>query len=192
MNYGDWKVRLEGSKSTARRRKRYPSGSSDPEGSSGGSSSYSHRNKRKRRYQNHSHEEFKKAIPPNFNGEINNGQEAKAWLLGMRKYFQVQDYFGNMKARVSIFNLIGRASIWWEHFRKVKILMKGRLCGSRYRSISSISTSLTSTMMIRLKSSISWDWDNKLVTMEEYANKFLELSRYVRYIIDEKWRSSVS
>ena len=25
-----------------------------------------------------------------------------------------------MKARVAIFNLIGRASIVWEHFRKVK------------------------------------------------------------------------
>ena len=50
-------------------------------------------------------------MTPAFNGEIANGQEAEAWLLGMRKYFQVQDYSGNMKARVDIFNLIGRASI---------------------------------------------------------------------------------
>ena len=55
-----------------------------------------------------------------FDGEVNNGQEAKAWLLGMRKYFQVHDYSGNMKTRVSIFNLNGRASIWWEHFKQVK------------------------------------------------------------------------
>ena len=48
------------------------------------------------------------------------GQEDEAWLLGMRKYFQVQDYSGNMKARVVIFNLTGRAPIWWEHFRQVK------------------------------------------------------------------------
>ena len=66
----------------------------------------------KRCYQNHSHDEFKKERPPNFNGEIKNGQEAESWLLGMRKYFQVQDYSRNMKARVSIFNLTGRASIW--------------------------------------------------------------------------------
>ena len=32
----------------------------------------------------------------------------------------MQDYFGNMKARVSIFNLNGRESIWWEHFKQVK------------------------------------------------------------------------
>ena len=117
MNSGDWTVRLEGSKSSTRRRKRYPSGSSDSERSTSSSSSSSHKNERKRHYQNHSHDEFKKARPPTFNGEIKNGQEAEAWLLGMRKYFQVQDYYGNMKARVAIFNLIGRESIWWEHFK---------------------------------------------------------------------------
>jgi hypothetical protein len=45
-----------------------------------------------------------------------------AWLLGMRKYFQVHDYFQNMKVslKMAIFNLNGRASIWWEHLRQVK------------------------------------------------------------------------
>ena len=66
------------------------------------SSSSSHRSKRKRHYQNISHDEFKNSKPLAFDGEVKNGQEAKAWLLGMRKYFQVQDYSGNMKARVAI------------------------------------------------------------------------------------------
>ena len=48
---------------------------------------------------------------PTFDGEIKTGQEAEAWFLGIKKYFQVQDYSGNMKARVSIFNLNGRESI---------------------------------------------------------------------------------
>ena len=48
-------------------------------------------------------------MPPTFNGELNSVQEAEAWILGMKKYFQVQDYFVNMKAMVSIFNLNGRA-----------------------------------------------------------------------------------
>ena len=73
MNYGDRTVRLEGSKSTAKRRNRSPSGSSDSEGSTSGSSSSSYRNERKRNYQNHSCDEFKKEIPPSFNGDINNG-----------------------------------------------------------------------------------------------------------------------
>ena len=120
MNSKDRTIRLEGSKSIARRRKRYPSGSSNSKGSTSGSSFSSHENKRNRCYQNHSCDEFKKERPPTFNGEIKNGQEAEAWLLGMRKYFQVQDYSGNMKARVAIFNFTRRESIWWDHFKKLK------------------------------------------------------------------------
>ena len=67
------------------------------------------------------------------NGEINTGQEAEAWLLGMRKFFQVQDYLGNMKARVAIFNLIGRASIWWEHFRKVKKINERKIVWKQFQ-----------------------------------------------------------
>ena len=64
--------------------------------------------------------EFKKEKPPTFDGEVKSSQEAKAWLLEMRKYFQAQDYSRNMKERVAIFNLNGRASIWWEHLMQVK------------------------------------------------------------------------
>ena len=74
MNSRDRTVRLEGGKSDTRRRKRSPSESSKYEGSIGDSSSSSHENERKRRYKNHSRDEFKKARPPTFNGEIKNGQ----------------------------------------------------------------------------------------------------------------------
>ena len=89
MNSGDQIVRPKGSKRSTRRRKRSPSRSSDSEISISGSISSSHKNDRKRHYQNHSCDEFKKARTPTFNGEIKNGQEAEAWILGMRKYFQV-------------------------------------------------------------------------------------------------------
>ena len=103
-----------------RRRKRTSSGSSDSEETSVGSSSPSHKSKRKSHYRNSSRDEFKKAKPSTFNGEIKTSQEAKAWLLGIKKYFQFQDYSRNMRERVSIFNLNGRASIWWENLRQVK------------------------------------------------------------------------
>ena len=47
-----------------------------------------------------------------FDGEVKTRQEVEAWLLQIKKYFQVQNYSGNMKERVSIFNMNGRASIW--------------------------------------------------------------------------------
>ena len=45
--------------------------------------------KRKRHYKNNSHGKFKKEKTPTFEGEVKYGKEAEAWLLGMRKYFQV-------------------------------------------------------------------------------------------------------
>ena len=52
----------------------------------------------------------------------------------MRKYFQVQDYSGNMKARVAIFNLTGRASIWWEHFRQVKNINERKIVWKQFQN----------------------------------------------------------
>ena len=88
MDSGHGTVKPKGSKSSTRRRRRYFSTYPNSEGSSGDSSSSSHKSKRKRRYRNNSWDEFKKAKPPMFDGEIKNDQEAKAWLLCMRKYFQ--------------------------------------------------------------------------------------------------------
>ena len=45
--------------------------------------------KKRRHHRDHSQDEFKKAKPPTFDGEIKTRQEAEAWLLGIKKYFQV-------------------------------------------------------------------------------------------------------
>ena len=120
---------------------------------------------------------------PTFNSKIKNDQEAEAWLLGTRKYFQVQDYSGNMKARVSIFNLTRRASIWWEYFRKVNKIRERKIVWKHFQ------------YFFKKKYLSDRYYDDKMKefhelrlgqqTMEEYENKFLEL-RHVRYIKDEK------
>ena len=97
---GQGTIKPEGSKSSTRRRRRTSSRSSDSEESSGDSRYYSHKSKRKRCHRDRSQDEFKKAKPPTFDGEVKTRQEAEAWLLGIKKYFQVQDYSVNMKARL--------------------------------------------------------------------------------------------
>ena len=102
----------------------------------------------------------------------------------MRKYFQVQDYSRSMKARVAIFNFTGRASIWWEHFRNVKKISERKIVWKQFQKF------------FRQKYLSDRYYDGKIkefhelrlgkLTMEEYANKFLELLRYVRYIKNEK------
>jgi hypothetical protein len=75
---------------------------------------------------------LKKAKPPSFDGEIKKGEEAKAWLLGLKKYFRVHDFSENLKARVATFNLNGKAFIWWEDLKNVKWIHEEDLSWERF------------------------------------------------------------
>ena len=135
---------------------------------------------------NNSYGEFKKEKPHTFDREVKYSQEAEAWILGMRKYFRVQDYYGNMNARVAIFNLNRRASIWWEHLRKVKKINDRKTMWKQFKKY------------FKQKYLSDRYYDDKIrefhelrlgqLTMEEYENKFLEMLRYVRYIRDDKMK----
>jgi hypothetical protein len=89
--------------------------------SSSKTNSHSQKKGKKRKHsKSHNPEEFKKAKPPSFNGEIKKWEETEAWLLGLKKYFRVHDYSDNLKVRITIFNLNGNASIWWGYLKNVK------------------------------------------------------------------------
>jgi len=65
-------------------------------------------------------DEFKKSNPPTFDGEFKNSEDAKAWLLGMKKLFELHDYTENMKAIITIFSLKGKEDIWREDVKWVR------------------------------------------------------------------------
>ena len=92
------------------------------EHSSEDSYSEHHKNKKKRQYQDEITGEFKKIKPPTFNGEVETGEEAEAWLSGMKKYFQIYNYSGELKARMAIYNLTGKADIWWQDLKRMKCI----------------------------------------------------------------------
>jgi hypothetical protein len=58
--------------------------------------------------------ELKKIKPPNFNGEHMKGEEAEAWLLEMKKYFQLHDYPSQVEAIISTYHLQGNKTMWWD------------------------------------------------------------------------------
>jgi hypothetical protein len=61
--------------------------------------SYSQRKQKKQKTsKSHKFEEFRKAKPPSFDGEIKKGEKVEAWLLGLKKYFRVHDFLENSKA----------------------------------------------------------------------------------------------
>ena len=89
-----------------------------------------------------------------------------------------------MNVRVAIFNLSGRASIWWEHHKQVKKINERNIVWKQFKK------------HFKQKYLTDRYYDDKIkefhelklgqLTMEEYANNFLELLRYVRYIKDDK------
>ena len=42
--------------------------------------------------------EFQKIKAPTFEGDLDDGEKEKQWLLGMSKYFEVHDYSNGIKS----------------------------------------------------------------------------------------------
>ena len=88
-----------------------------------------------------------------------------------------------MKERVEIFNLNGRASIWWDHLRQVKKINERNIVWKRFKKY------------FKGKYLSDRYYDGKIkefhelklgqMTMEEYANKFMEQRRYGKYTRDD-------
>jgi hypothetical protein len=63
--------------------------------------------------------EMNKIKPPTFEGEHKKDEDAETWLLGMRKYFQLNNYCSQAEGRISIYQLKGKASMWWDQLVQV-------------------------------------------------------------------------
>ena len=90
-------------------------------------------------------DEFKKSKPLSIDGDLKKSEDAKAWLLGMNKFFELHDYTENMMARIVILIFKWKANIWWEDVKWVrdirtkelswhefKILFKKKYLSERY------------------------------------------------------------
>ena len=61
--------------------------------------------------------EFRKIKPPSYDGEKE--EDVEAWLLNMIKKFQIYEYESNVRARLAIYQLQGKATLWWEETKMV-------------------------------------------------------------------------
>jgi hypothetical protein len=55
-----------------------------------------------------------KIKPLTFDGEHKKDEDAGTWLMGMRKYFQLHNYSSHAKGRIFIYQLKGKAYMWWD------------------------------------------------------------------------------
>jgi hypothetical protein len=49
--------------------------------------------------------EMRKLKPPSFEGEREREDDVEAWLLGLRRYFQLHNYSSNLEARIATYHL---------------------------------------------------------------------------------------
>jgi hypothetical protein len=55
--------------------------------------------------------ELRKLKPPTFDDENKRGDDAETCMLRIIKYFQLHSYSSNLKARIAIYHLHGKASM---------------------------------------------------------------------------------
>jgi hypothetical protein len=61
--------------------------------------------------------DFRKIRPPSFDGEREREYDVEAWLLGLKRYFQLHDYSSNLEARISTYHLHGKDAMWWDQLK---------------------------------------------------------------------------
>ena len=120
-------------------------------------------------------DEFKKAKPHTFDGEMKKSQDAEELLLGMNKFFRLHDYSENKKARITTFSLKGKEDIWCEDMNNVKGIheedLKKKYLLKRFYDD---------------KAKELYESQMCFMTDDEYTSIFLELLRYVPYLREEK------
>jgi hypothetical protein len=78
--------------------------------------------------------EMNKIKPPTFDRE-NKEEDVETWFLGMKKYFQLQNYSAHAEGRIAMYQLKGKTSMWWDQFVQVQHSERKRSLGRNLRGI---------------------------------------------------------
>jgi hypothetical protein len=124
-----------------------------------------------------------KIKPPKFDGEHKKDEDVETWLLGMRKYFQLHNYSSHVEGRISIYQLKGKASMWWDQLVQVQHIKEKSVTWREFKKY------------FEKKYLTKRYYDNKMkelfelkigsMTIDEYERRFLEMLKYVSFIKDE-------
>ena len=108
----------------------------------------------------------------------------EAWLLDIKKYFQIYNYSNNMKVIMEVYNLKGKGSIWWQDLKISHGLKEKNLEWSEFKNF--FKKQYMSESYYERKTKKFYDLKLSQMTMEDLINKFLYLLRFMPYIKEEK------
>jgi hypothetical protein len=128
--------------------------------------------------------ELRKLKPPSFNGEREREDDAEAWFLGLKRYFQLHNYLSNLEARISTYHLHGKAAMWWDQLKQVEHVNESGITWKQFKKY--FHKENLSEHFYDKKMQEFFELRLGSMTMAEYEKKFLGLLKYVRFIDDEK------
>jgi hypothetical protein len=101
----------------------------------------------------------------------------------MRRYFQLHNYSSQEEGRISIYQLKGKASMWWDQLVQVQHIDEKKITWKQFKKYFQ-KKYLTKCYYDRKMKEL---FELKLgsMTMDEYERRFLELLKYVDFIKDE-------
>jgi hypothetical protein len=128
--------------------------------------------------------ELRKLKPPSFDGEREREDDVEAWFLGLRKYFQVNNYSSNMEARIATYHLHGKVAVWWDQLKQVEHVNESGITWKQFKKY--FQKEYLSEHFYDNKMQEFFEIKLGSMTMAEYEKKFLVFLKYVKFIGDEK------
>jgi hypothetical protein len=125
-----------------------------------------------------------KIKPPTFDGEHKKDEYAETWLLGMRKYFQLHNYSTREEGRISIYQLKGKASMWWDQFMQVQHIDEKKFTWREFKRY--FQKKYLTKRYYDKKMKELFELKLGSMTIDEYERKLLDLLKYVALIKDEQ------
>ena len=77
--------------------------------------------------------ELRKLKPSSFDGEREREDDAKAWFLGLRRYFQLHNYSSNLEARIATYHLHGKYAMWWDQLKQVEHVNESKITWKQFK-----------------------------------------------------------
>jgi hypothetical protein len=127
--------------------------------------------------------EMNKIKPPTFDGDHKKDEDAETWLLGMRKYFQLHNYSSHAEGRIAIYQLKGKASMWWDQLMQVQHIVEKSVAWREFKKY--FEKKYLTKRYYEKKMKEFFEIKLGSMTIDEYERRFLELLKYVSFIKDE-------
>jgi hypothetical protein len=124
-----------------------------------------------------------KIKPATFDGEDKKDEYQETWMLGMRKYFQLHNYSSHAEGRISIYQLKGKSSMWWDQLVQVQHIKEKHVTWKEFKKY--IENKYLTKRYYDEKMKDFFELKLGSMINDEYETRFLELLKYDSFIKDE-------